>query len=276
MSTPSNRLFLRHLNFLTTKEDLEEVFGTIGPLTDARVMGGVGLVEYENVDDATKALEQLNGVTIQEFQVGVEYHSGNTHVPKGTYRVKILNLPDLVQWQELKDLAREIDVPTTFTNMNPDGSGLMEFGLKEDLSAALDKLSGHEYNGTVLLAEEDTSPFVPSRRGRGGFRGGFRGGDDFRGGRGGRGGYRDDFRGGRGGYRSRGGFRGGFRGGPRGGGGFRGGRGGFRGGRGGYRSDFNGERSDRGGDERGGDTYRGSNDGGDGGNRGGASEDAKW
>lgn len=131
----STRLFVKHLNFDTTKEDLEELFSPIGPLTDARVMGGVAFVEYQNREDAEKAVEELNGTTLKEFQIGVDFQRETNEngeperVPRGTYRIKLNNLPEGTQWQELKDLARDVaEVTANFTNVHyEDNSGYVLF-----------------------------------------------------------------------------------------------------------------------------------------------------
>jgi RNA recognition motif-containing protein len=57
------------LSFEVTREDLIELFGTVGPVTDVimpldKVTGrrrGFAFVEYEMEEDASRAIEALNG-----------------------------------------------------------------------------------------------------------------------------------------------------------------------------------------------------------------------
>lgn len=238
-------------------------------------------MSYENSEDASRAVETLNGTEFAGQQLQVEFAREKKEDTRGQFRVKVTNLPEGTAWQDFKDFVREkTGSSPTFAKVFRDYDsgetiGALEFGSSDELNNAIPLLNEAEFQGAILAAEEDTSPFIPPppRGSRGGFRGGRGGRGDFRGGfRGGRGGYGDDdgFRGGRGGFRGgRGGFRGGRggygddRGGFRGDDGFRGGRGGFRGGRGGFRDDRGGFRGGRGGYDR--DFRRGGDDNYDGG-----------
>lgn len=65
----SGRLFVRNLSFLTTEEQLTELFGTFGPLTEAtipldKVTGkptGIGFITFMLPEHAVKAYEALDG-----------------------------------------------------------------------------------------------------------------------------------------------------------------------------------------------------------------------
>ncbi|QEL58987.1 hypothetical protein SBP28_001020 [Candidozyma auris] len=222
---PSGKVFVRPIGFETPQEAIESHFSQVGPVAEVQIMRGYAFVSFQNPEDAAKATESLAGTELDGQALQVEVAHGRKEETRNRNRVKITNVPEHTAWQDFKDFVRE-----------------------KALAAAIENLNDVDYQGFTLRAEHDTSPYVPRRRGRGGFRGDFRGGrgggfrGDFRGGRGGRGGFRDDFRGGRG----RGGFRGG-RGGFNRDDGFR--DGGFRGGRGGYNR---GDRGD-GGFER--DSY---------------------
>lgn len=123
-----NRLFIKHLNFDTTREDLEEVFGPVGPLTDVRVMSGFGFVEYENKEDADTAIQEFDGLRLKDFEIGVSFYKEQTENDRSkqeAYRVRLFNLPDGLGWQELKDVAREVaDASAAYSNVFPeDGTG---------------------------------------------------------------------------------------------------------------------------------------------------------
>ncbi|SCU95048.1 LADA_0G13102g1_1 [Lachancea dasiensis] len=267
----TTRLFVRPFPFDVQDSELNEIFAPFGPMKEVKILNGFAFVEFEEADSAARAIEEVNGKTFANQPLEVVY----SKIQPPRYRMVLRNLPEGVAWQELKDLARENNLETTFSSVNTrefDGTGALEFPSEEILQEALEKLNNIEFRGSVISAEKDDNP-PPIRRFRGGDRGGFggrgRGGFGDRGGfRGGRGGFGGR---GRGGFGDRGGFRGGRGGfGGRGRGGF-GDRGGFRGGRGGFgdRGGFRGGRGrgDSYGPPRGSygaprDEYRGR-DGGD-------------
>lgn len=268
-STEPNKLFVRPLGFEVSQEEVEGYFGELGPLIEVQMMRGYAFITYENPEDASRAVDTLSNTELGGQPLQIEFARERKEDTRGQFRVKVTNLPDGTAWQDFKDFVRDkTEFSPTFAKVfrdydSGDTIGNLEFSSTDELEKAIPLLNEAEFQGAVLVAEEDTSPFVPPSR-RGGFRGGRGGGfrGDFRGGRGG---FRDDrggFRGGRGGFRDdRGGFRGG-RGGFRDDrGGFRGGRGGFRDDRGGFRGGRGGSRGGRGGYDRG--EFRGGREGGD-------------
>lgn len=75
----SQRLFVGSLAYATTDETLNAYFATIGPVASAKVImdrdrglsKGFGFVEYENEDDAKKAIEQLNDTELDGRKISV-------------------------------------------------------------------------------------------------------------------------------------------------------------------------------------------------------------
>ncbi len=70
MNQASNKkLYVGSLPFSTTEEELHELFSAYGPIGSVRIVTdkftgmskGFGFVEMENADDASKAVEGLNG-----------------------------------------------------------------------------------------------------------------------------------------------------------------------------------------------------------------------
>lgn len=74
-----NNVYVKNLSELTTEEDLKNVFGEYGTITSVIVMRDgdgkskcFGFVNFENTDDAAKAVEALNGKNFddKEWYVG--------------------------------------------------------------------------------------------------------------------------------------------------------------------------------------------------------------
>lgn len=68
-----NNVFVKNLSEGITDEDLKRIFGDFGPITSAVVMRDgegkskcFGFVNFENVDDAARAVEALNGKNIDD------------------------------------------------------------------------------------------------------------------------------------------------------------------------------------------------------------------
>lgn len=68
----SAKIFVGNLNYRTTKEELENVLASIGTVVDVylptdRATGrprGFAFVEFASTDEATRAIEQLNGTEL--------------------------------------------------------------------------------------------------------------------------------------------------------------------------------------------------------------------
>ncbi|MCL2869578.1 RNA-binding protein [Candidatus Saccharibacteria bacterium] len=85
------KLFVGSLAFATTDDALKAFFESVGPVASAKVVTdrdtgrsrGFGFVEYENTDDLQKAIDELNGKTLDGREITVnmarpkENRSGN-------------------------------------------------------------------------------------------------------------------------------------------------------------------------------------------------------
>jgi len=77
----SARLFVSNLAFQTTDEDLRQLFAKVGTVLSvtveiARNTGlskGVGYVEMEKSEDAQKAINQLNGRSLNNRAIRVDW-----------------------------------------------------------------------------------------------------------------------------------------------------------------------------------------------------------
>jgi nucleolar protein 4 len=83
-----SRLIIRNLAFHCKKEQLINVFEVFGTITECSVptkdgkARGFGFVQFENVEDATKAIEGVNGQNILNRPVAVDWALGKTQYDK--------------------------------------------------------------------------------------------------------------------------------------------------------------------------------------------------
>ena len=69
----STKLYVGNLSFNTTETDLQDLFATVGPVTDTLIMQdrmtmksrGFGFVTMSEASDAQKAIEQFNGKQVE-------------------------------------------------------------------------------------------------------------------------------------------------------------------------------------------------------------------
>lgn len=69
-------VYVKNLSETTTDEDLKNIFGNYGPITSAVIMRdangnsrGFGFINFQNPDDASAAVENLNGTTFNDDKV---------------------------------------------------------------------------------------------------------------------------------------------------------------------------------------------------------------
>jgi len=87
---------------------------------------------------------------------------------RSQYRCKLLDLPRC-DWRDLKDFIRnESGSEPGYTNIFPDGGGVVEFSSQGDMDQAIDKLDGVDFQGSRIGISEEGGG------GGGGGGGGFR------------------------------------------------------------------------------------------------------
>ncbi len=75
----SKKLYVGNLSYQVTEDDLRDLFGEFGTLTSVDVITdretgrprGFAFVEMDSDDEATKAIEALNGKTVQDREIVV-------------------------------------------------------------------------------------------------------------------------------------------------------------------------------------------------------------
>lgn len=135
--TKFNNVYVKNLSEATTDEDLNKIFGEYGPITSAVVMRDAdgkskcfGFVNYENADDAAKAVEAVNGKMFddKEWYVGKAQKKSERELElKGKFEqsmkeavdkyqgmnLYVKNLDDSINDEKLKELFSEFGTITS-------------------------------------------------------------------------------------------------------------------------------------------------------------------
>ncbi|CBQ72982.1 conserved hypothetical protein [Sporisorium reilianum SRZ2] len=106
----SRILFVKNLNYNTTGADLYQVFGRYGAirqirLGDATGTKGTAYVVYEEMADAKRALDNLNGFHLNERYIVVLYHMPARLAAKADLAKREQELADLKAFHNIADEA---------------------------------------------------------------------------------------------------------------------------------------------------------------------------
>ncbi|KAL2938529.1 Polyadenylate-binding protein 2 [Bienertia sinuspersici] len=163
--TKFNNVFVKNLSESIADEDLKKVFGEFGPITSAVVMRDTdgksrcfGFVNFDNVDDATNAVEALNGKKFDDKEWYVrkaQKKSEREQELKGKFEqsmkedadkyqganLYVKNLDDTVDDEKLKELFAEYGKITSCKVMRDPcgiskGSGFVAFSSPDEASRA--------------------------------------------------------------------------------------------------------------------------------------------
>ncbi|WCJ31223.1 Polyadenylate-binding protein 2 [Euphorbia peplus] len=166
-----NNVYVKNLSESTTEEELKEIFGEYGTITSLVVMRDgdgkskcFGFVNFENSDDAARAVEALNGKTVdeKEWYVGkAQKKSERESELKGRIEqtvketvdkfeglnLYLKNLDDSITDDKLKEIFSEFGTITSCKVMrDPNGasrgSGFVAFSTTEEASRALSEMNG--------------------------------------------------------------------------------------------------------------------------------------
>ncbi|TYI95005.1 hypothetical protein E1A91_D02G247100v1 [Gossypium mustelinum] len=169
--TKFNNVYVKNLSESTTDEDLNQTFGEFGPITSAVVMRdadgkskGFGFINFENADDAARAVESLNGKKFddKEWFVGKaqkksEREAELKHRFEQTMKeaadkfqganLYVKNLDDSISDEKLKELFSQYGTITSCKVMRDPsgiskGSGFVAFSTPEEASRALAEMNG--------------------------------------------------------------------------------------------------------------------------------------
>ena len=169
--TKFTNVYVKNLAESTTDDDLKNTFGEFGKITSAVVMKdgdgkskGFGFVNFEDADDATKAVEALNGKTFddKEWYVGraqkkseretelkVRYEQSVREAADKfqSSNLYVKNLDDSISDEKLKELFTPYGTVTSCKVMrDPNGisrgSGFVAFSTPEEATKAMSEMSG--------------------------------------------------------------------------------------------------------------------------------------
>ncbi|KAL0392081.1 UNVERIFIED_CONTAM: Polyadenylate-binding protein 8 [Sesamum radiatum] len=169
--TKFNNVYVKNLAESTTDDDLKKIFGEYGAITSSVVMRDAdgkskcfGFVNFENADDAAKAVEALNGKKVddKEWYVGkAQKKSEREQELKNRFEqtareavdkfqglnLYIKNLDDSIDDEKLKELFTEFGTITSCKVMRDPsgisrGSGFVAFSTPEEASRALSEMNG--------------------------------------------------------------------------------------------------------------------------------------
>ncbi|CAI9757913.1 unnamed protein product [Fraxinus pennsylvanica] len=169
--TKFNNVYVKNLAESTTDDDLKNIFGEHGTITSAVVMRdadgkskGFGFVNFENADDAAKAVEALDGKKFdeKEWYVGkAQKKSEREQELKSQFEqsakesvdkyqgvnLYIKNLDDSIDDSKLQEMFSGFGTITSCKVMQDPGgisrgSGFVAFSTPEEASRALSEMNG--------------------------------------------------------------------------------------------------------------------------------------
>ncbi|XP_008476204.1 sex-lethal homolog isoform X4 [Diaphorina citri] len=165
-------LIINYLPQTMTEKELFSMFVTIGPVESCRVMKdnktgysyGFGFVNYSKEEDAAKAIQQLNGLQVQNKKLKVSYARPSGDDIKET-NLYVTNLPRTITEDQLEHMfspygriVQKNILKDKITGM-PRGVAFVRYDKKDEAQNAIDGLNGTIPMGTtdpimVKIAEE--------------------------------------------------------------------------------------------------------------------------
>ncbi|KAF4077680.1 hypothetical protein AMELA_G00210690 [Ameiurus melas] len=184
------RIYVGNLPPDIRTKDVEDVFYKYGAIRDIDLKNRRGgppfaFVEFEDPRDAEDAVYGRDGYDYDGYRLRVEFPrsgrgggrgggGGGAGAPRGRYgppsrrseyRVIVSGLPPSGSWQDLKDHMREAG-DVCYADVFRDGTGVVEFVRKEDMTYAVRKLDNTKFRShegeTAYIRVKVDGPRSPS------------------------------------------------------------------------------------------------------------------
>lgn len=146
-------LIINYLPQTLSDAEFNQLFAALGPLQSARILRdkrtgysfGYGFVNYQKEEDATKAIETLNGLQLMHKNIKVAYARPPTEDIRGS-NLYVANLPRSMTQEELTNLfspyGQIVNVKIlmdSFTGLSK-GCGFILFAQKAEAESAINNL----------------------------------------------------------------------------------------------------------------------------------------
>ncbi|XP_050934792.1 serine/arginine-rich splicing factor 1B isoform X1 [Lates calcarifer] len=170
------RIYVGNLPPDIRSKDVEDLFYKYGSIRDIDLKNRRGgppfaFVQFEDPRDAEDAVYGRDGYDYDGYRLRVEFprsgrgggSSGAMGPPRGRYgppsrrseyRVVVSGLPPSGSWQDLKDHMREAG-DVCYADVYRDGTGVVEFVRKEDMTYAVRKLDNTKFRSHESSEEQD-------------------------------------------------------------------------------------------------------------------------
>lgn len=170
-----NNVYVKNLEDSLTEEQLKDLFGEYGPITSVAIMKdaegksrGFGFVNFDNADDAMKAVDELNGKKLGEKELYAgralkkserEEELRNKYERERKEKMERLqgvnlylkNLDDTVDDDKIRELFGEFGTITSCKIMRDEqgqtkGAGFVAFSSPEEATRAVTEMNGKMVN----------------------------------------------------------------------------------------------------------------------------------
>ncbi|CAA7259668.1 unnamed protein product [Cyclocybe aegerita] len=167
-SLSSKRLYLRGLSKDITEEELSKYLSCYGTITEVKLLPHYAFVQFESEKDAAQVLKTYQDQPLFGKHVVIEFahplrkdmasfssSNGSESCRSPTYRasgrhpVVVLDIPNDVRWQELKDFGRLSGRLVAYCDLDKiqQGRGFIEYFTREDARRAVRVLDGQRLGG---------------------------------------------------------------------------------------------------------------------------------
>jgi len=162
-------IFVKNLGSNMTNKELFEIFKPFGEIFSVKLAQdfkgaskGYGYIQYRNIEDAQKAIKEMNGKEFHGKKLSVDFYKPGERKqqdPNKFTNVFVKNLPPNVNTNEELDKLFAPFGPRTSVGIfakefegKPSYYGFVNFQKAEDAAAAVEKMNDKEINGVKLFA----------------------------------------------------------------------------------------------------------------------------